>query len=368
MARWFAALVVASISASVSSGEVVVRPTEYRHGDVVLEGILAWDTVNAGKRGGVLIAHEVVGNGAVARSRATQYAKLGYVAFALDLFGKGVTPRDTADATARLGLAGRDRTLIRGRTEAALALLVKQPQADPKRIAAVGYGLGGTALLELARSGADLEGVVVLHGDLTTPNPADGKKVSAAVLAIVGGDDPKITPANVAAFEEEMRGGGVDWQVLRLGGVGHDFTNPQAGRNLKTGSAYDADADARGHAHVRAFLAESLAAPQATVAKSPTPKAAPLPAKGIPEKVLKILAYVDEHGEAMPNYEGGRTFGNFERRLVLNDSQGRRIRYREWDVNPLRPGVNRGAERLVTGSDGSAYFTDDHYNSFKKIR
>jgi guanyl-specific ribonuclease Sa len=77
---------------------------------------------------------------------------------------------------------------------------------------------------------------------------------------------------------------------------------------------------------------------------------------------------VDEHGDALPGYEGGRTFLNIERRLPQADAQGRRVKYREWDVNPLRPGVNRGAERLVTGSDGSAYYTDDHYDSFRKIR
>jgi ribonuclease T1 len=89
---------------------------------------------------------------------------------------------------------------------------------------------------------------------------------------------------------------------------------------------------------------------------------------GVPAKVGKVLAYVDEHNKAMDNYEGGRNFGNFERLLAQKDDKGRPIRYREWDVNPLKRGVNRGAERLITGSDKSAYYTDDHYKSFKKIR
>ncbi len=94
----------------------------------------------------------------------------------------------------------------------------------------------------------------------------------------------------------------------------------------------------------------------------------PAKAKDIPEKVLKVLAYVDEKSEPMPGYEGGRNFGNFEKLLPQEDDKGRRIKYREWDVNPLKQGVNRGAERLITGSDGSAYYTDDHYKTFKKIR
>src|SRR5262249_3373576 len=188
-----------------------------------------------------------------------------------------------------------------------------------------------------------------------------------SVLAIVGADDPTIPLSQVAAFEDEMRAGGVDWQLVRYGGVGGDFTNPQAGRSLKTGRAYDPDADQRAADAIRLFLAEAFTpTPAATPVKAaPAPKAA---LKGIPEKVLKVLEYVDRHGEAMDGYEGGRMFGNFERRLPQTDDKGRRIKYREWDVNPHKPGVNRGAERLITGSDGSAHYTDDHYASFKKIR
>ena len=97
------------------------------------------------------------------------------------------------------------------------------------------------------------------------------------------------------------------------------------------------------------------------------PAAKPVP-PGIPEKVLKVLAYVDKNGKAMDGYEGGRNFGNFERLLPQTDGKGQRVKYREWDVNPRRPGVNRGAERMITGSDNHAYYTSDHYKSFKKIR
>ena len=84
--------------------------------------------------------------------------------------------------------------------------------------------------------------------------------------------------------------------------------------------------------------------------------------------MLKVLEYVDKFGKPMDGYEGGRTFGNFEKRLPITDEKGRRIKYREWDVTPLRQGVNRGTERLITGSDGSANYTRDHYATFKKVR
>ena len=88
----------------------------------------------------------------------------------------------------------------------------------------------------------------------------------------------------------------------------------------------------------------------------------------MPEKAIKVLEYVDKNNEPMENYEGGRTFGNFEKHLPAADDKGTKIKYREWDVNEHKPGVNRGVERLITGSDGSAYYTDDHYKTFKKIR
>jgi dienelactone hydrolase len=356
-------VVLAIVAGSVPArAEIVTKPIEYTHGTTVLEGLIVADSAATGRRPGVLLAHEQGATSALAKSKAAQLAKLGYVVFSMDLYGKGVTPKDAADAAAKLQLSGKDRAFVRARTAAARTELDKLPQVDAGRVAAVGYGTGGTAVLELARSKAHLDGVVCVHGDLT-PTGEDGKNVGASLLVLVGADDPKVPLSQVAEFEDEMRAGGVDWQIIRYGGVAGDFTNPQAGRNLKSGRAYDSDAEQRAADAIRLFLAEAFAPP----AKVTTPAKSTAPPK-IPEKVLKTLEYVDKHGEARDGYEGGRTFGNFERRLPVSDDKGRRIKYREWDVNPLRPGVNRGAERLVTGSDGAAYYTDDHYSTFQKIR
>ncbi len=365
MTRFAAALALVVAGAAPGFAQLVNRPVPYQHGPVALEGVAVFETIGPPKRPGVLLAHEQGPNGVAAKAKAAQLVKLGYVVLAADLYGKGVSPKDAADAAARLGLGGKDRALVRGRVAAALAALEKLPNVDPKRLAAVGYGAGGTAVLELARAKAEVEGVVCVHGD-PTPAGNDGKSVGASVLVVVGADDPAVPAAKLAAFEAEMRAGGVDWQVLRMGGVAGDFTNPLAGRDLKTGKAFDPDADARTADAVKVFLAEMFPPPKAAaVAPKAVPKVAP---KGVPDKALKVLEHVDRTGEAMDNYEGGRTFGNFERRLPQTDARGGRVRYREWDVNPLRPGVNRGAERLVTGSDGSAYYTADHYDSFTKIR
>jgi dienelactone hydrolase len=352
-------LLLTALCAAAARAEVVTKAVEYRDGNTVLEGTLVADAAG-GKRPGVLIAHEEGGTGALARQRALQCARPGYVVFALDLYGKGVRPRDAQEAAARAGLQQKDRKALRARAEAGLGVLRRQAQVDPHRLAAVGYGVGGTAVLELARAGAELEGVVCVHGDLRTPAPADAKDIRASVLVLLGAEDPLIPPAQVEAFEQEMRKGEVDWQVTRYGEAVHGFTNPYAGRDRSRGTAYDAAADRRAAEAIRSFLADVFPARPA--------KSEPARAAGVPAKVEKVLKYVDEQGAPLPGYEGGRSFLNVEKHLPQTDGRGQRIKYQEWDVEPLKPGVNRGPERLVTGSDGSAYYTADHYRSFKKIR
>src|SRR5262249_32312400 len=161
--------------------------------------VLVVDPAAPGRRPGVLLAHEQGANSAAARAKAVQLARLGYVVLSADLFGKGATPRDAADAAARLGLSGKDRTLVRERAAAARAALEGIPDVDSKRVAAVGYGVGGTAVLELARARAELEAVVCVHGD-PVPTGDDGKNVAAPVLVIVGAEDPKVPLDHLAAF------------------------------------------------------------------------------------------------------------------------------------------------------------------------
>lgn len=362
MVRSFGLVFASLVAVAPVKAEPVTRQVEYKDGATALEGLFVYDSAQSGKRPGILLAHDHGAASPLARARANQLARLGYAVLSVDLFGKGVVVKGGADAAAKLGLNGTERLLVRNRLAAARPALERQPLVDGKRVAAVGYGAGGTAVLEHARAKAELEGAVCVHGNLA-PVGKDGKNVGASLLIIVGADDAQVPLSQVEAFESEMRAGGVDWQLIRYGGVAGDFTNPQAGKTIKDGRGYDPDADQRAGDAIKVFLAECFPPPKK--ADPPAKAAAP---KGVPDKVLKVLEHVDKTGEAMDNYEGGRSFGNFERRLPQTDDKGRRIKYREWDVNPLRPGVNRGAERLVTGSDGSAYYTSDHYDSFKKIR
>ena len=127
---------------------------------------------------------------------------------------------------------------------------------DPKRMAAIGYCFGGTTVLELARSGADLAGVVSFHGGLSTPNPADAKNIKSTVLVLTGADDPSAKPEQVIAFEDEMRNAGVDWYLVSYGNAVHAFTNPASGTDNSKGVAYNEKADKRSWEAMEAFFTE----------------------------------------------------------------------------------------------------------------
>ena len=235
---------------------IKTEATEYKQGSTSCEGYFAYDDAKSGKRPGVLVVHEWTGHNPYVRKRAEQLAALGYVAFALDMYGKGVHAKDAKEAASLASTYKNDRKLMRARARAGLDVLQKQPLADTQRLAAIGYCFGGTTVLELARDGAELAGVVSFHGDLSTPNPEDAKNIKAKVLAQHGADDPFVPPPQVAAFEEEMRKGGVDWQLIAYGGAVHSFTNPGAGNDNSKGAAYNAKADRRSWDAMQRFFHE----------------------------------------------------------------------------------------------------------------
>jgi dienelactone hydrolase len=154
------------------------------------------------------------------------------------------------------GTYKKDRALLRARVAAGLATLKAQPQVAPDQVAAMGYCFGGTTVLELARSGAEVAGVVSFHGGLDSPAPQDGKNIRAKVLVLHGADDPYVPADQVAGFETEMREAGVDWQLLAYGGAVHGFTNPANGDDNRKGAAYNAKADQRSWWAMQQFFNE----------------------------------------------------------------------------------------------------------------
>lgn len=228
---------------------------EYKQGGNTFEGYLAGAEAS-GKHPGVIVVHDWMGLGKFAKTKADQLAGMGYVALAADIYGKGVRPANADEAKQQVAKFKNDRPLLRARVNAALDMLRQQRNVDPKRIAAIGYCFGGTTALELARSGADIAGVVSFHGALDTPNPGDARHIKCKVLVLHGADDPFVPAAQVAAFEEEMNHVGVDWQLIKYSGAVHAFAVPDAGNDVSKGAAYDERADRRSWEAMKLFFAE----------------------------------------------------------------------------------------------------------------
>jgi dienelactone hydrolase len=243
---------------TTARAEIVTRTVEYKQGDTVLEGFLAYDGAGPARKPGVLVVHDWLGVSADTRKRAEQLAKMGYVAFAADIYGKGVRPASGKEAGPLAGKFKADRQLLRARVVAGFDELARQPNVDPNRIAAIGYCFGGTTVIELARAGASTVAVVSFHGGLDSPTPADGKNIKGKVLALHGADDPFVSAADLAAFEQEMRSNGVDWQLVKYGGAVHSFTIVGAGNDNSKGAAYNASADRRSWKAMEDLFAEVL--------------------------------------------------------------------------------------------------------------
>lgn len=254
-----ALLLLAGIAIAGSAfAQVKTETVEYKQGDVVLQGFLSYDASVKGKRPAVLIVHDWRGVSESTRMRAEMLASLGYVALAADVYGKGVRPTSQEECAAEAGKYYKDRQLLRARTRAGLDYLAGRPEADPSRLAVMGYCFGGAGALELARSGAPVKGVVTFHGSLNNPNPADAKNIKGKVLVLHGSDDPFVKQEEVKGFMDEMRAAGVDWTLVQYSGAVHSFTEKSAGNDNSKGAAYNETADRRSWLAMKDFFVEVL--------------------------------------------------------------------------------------------------------------
>jgi dienelactone hydrolase len=234
------------------------RHVSYDHSGVVLEGYLAAGESTGAPRPGVLIAHAWGGRGAVEEATARRLADLGYVGFALDLFGQGVRGHSREENAALIQPFLEDRGFLQNRMIKAVDVLREQSEVDSTRIAALGYCFGGLCVLDLARSGSDIAGVVSIHGLFAPPDPHPGRPISAKVLALHGHEDPMVPVAAVNGLEVELTEAGADWQIHVYGGTMHAFTNPEA-NDPDFGTVYSPVAAQRAWNSVVAFLQEVLA-------------------------------------------------------------------------------------------------------------
>ncbi len=234
------------------------RLVEYRDNGVTLEGLLAWDDEVHGPRPAVAVAHTWGGRSAFEEGKALDLAEQGYVGFALDMYGKGVRGSTPEENAALMAPLMADRSALQQRINIAISALRQQSEVDPAKVAASGYCFGGLCVLDLARSGSDVCGVVSLHGLFTPPDKVGSGPINAKVLCLHGYDDPMADPHSMLDLAAELTAAGADWQVHAYGNTVHAFSNPQA-NNPAMGTVYNATADRRSRAAMLAFLAECFA-------------------------------------------------------------------------------------------------------------
>jgi len=237
---------------------VKTKVVDYKIGDGTFEGFWAYDDAQKGKRPGVLVVPAYTGISDNEREHAERLAKLGYVAFVADIFGKGIRPAPGKAAGMEAAKYIGNRPLYRERVVAGFDQLKASPMVDPNRLAAIGYCFGGAGALELGRTGAPLKAIVVFHGDLSDPTPADDKNIKAHVLALQGGDDPIVPLAARETFEKDMRNAGVDWEMVAYSHTVHAYTAKDSGNDNSKGAAYNAESEKRSWIAMKDFFNEYL--------------------------------------------------------------------------------------------------------------
>jgi dienelactone hydrolase len=266
------ALLAFVLFASPVLAAIKVEPVDYKDGDVALRGYIAYDDAWTGKHPAVLVVHEWWGNNEYAQGRAKKLAELGYVAFALDMYGKDKKTDDPKKAGEFTQEVAAEAGTMRRRATAGLKVLQDFRLTDTSRVAAIGYCFGGTVVLELARTGADLKAVVPFHASkIAAMNPADNKEIRAKILVCNGADDTFLSKDERERFTTQMKEAKLDYQFIDYSGAVHAFTNPAADHYNIPGVKYNEPAARRSWLLMQSFFDEVFGtrrqglAPQAPV-------------------------------------------------------------------------------------------------------
>lgn len=260
MCKWQVALLVACVSAAMPAlAKLQQRPVEWQLDGTRYSGVLVFDDEGDGRRPGVVMVPNWRGVNASAIDKAGRIAGDDYVVLVADVYGSAVRPKDDAEAAAASRPLRENRAVLRARARAALDALKAQAgkaPLDASRIAAVGFCFGGSTVLEMARAGMPLAGVVSLHGGLSTPSPAAAGSAKVPMLVLNGAADRGVTAEDIAAFGKEMDGAGADWQFVNFSGAVHCFAESDA--NSPPGCLYDPRAARRAWKMMDDFLEERL--------------------------------------------------------------------------------------------------------------
>ena len=247
--------VVSLLFATSAFAEIITKEVLYSQDSVTFKGYMAYDNKIKGKKPGILVAHEWWGLNDFSKTKAKELASLGYCAFAADLYGNGKTASD-AKTAAQLAGEVRGTSRMRERIVAGYNEMLKQEMVDSNRTAAIGFCFGGTAVLELAYSGAEVKGIVSFHGGLIAPKPGDMGKIKAKILILHGADDPNVPRDMIERLQDTLRNEKVDWQFVFFSNTVHAFTNPAAGNDNSKGMAYNPESARRAWDYMKLFLNE----------------------------------------------------------------------------------------------------------------
>lgn len=211
-----------------AAAELKTQAFEYQVNNEAYTGYMAWDDSTQEKRPGVLLVHEWWGHDEFVRDQAEKLARAGYTAMALDMYGSGKKAEHPDEAQAFMKAATSDPQAMKARFTAAMEKLQAHKTVDSESIAAQGYCFGGAVVLNMARAGVDLDGVVSFHGSLGTENPAQSGDISARIQVYTGAADSLVPAEQVAGFVSEMHNANADLMLRSYPGVKHSFTNPAA--------------------------------------------------------------------------------------------------------------------------------------------
>lgn len=234
---------------------MLTETVRYKDDNVSLEGFVAYNNSHQEKRPLVLVAHDWTGRNEFACNKAKALADLGYVGFAIDMYGDAKLGQDTDEKRALMQPLMSNRQLLQHRINAALNVMSSHPCVDQEKIAAIGFCFGGLCVLDLARSGANVKGVVSFHGLLFPPENLPVKSIKSKVLVLHGFDDPMVERDQVWNFADEMKKQEVDWQIHMYSNTLHAFTNPLA-NDPGFGTVYNKTADHRSWITMKNFLEE----------------------------------------------------------------------------------------------------------------
>ena len=255
MRRCLLSLALFSLAAAAQA-DPVAEPVSWQHGGTTFDGYLVYDADEDDRRPGLLMVPNWMGVTDAAVEKAKQLADDDYVILLVDMYGSGVRPANTDEAGQAAGAVYADRVALRGRINTALGVLrdaAGRTPLDASRIGGIGFCFGGAIMLELARSGADVAGVVSFHGNLNTSMPAGEGDIDASVLVLNGAADTYVPQSQITTFWEEMATAKADWQFVNFGGAVHCFAEADAN---SPGCMYDPKAAKRAYAMMEDFFDE----------------------------------------------------------------------------------------------------------------